>query len=166
MKNISEIYKHRNEIENYIVLKLQNQVVAEELTDKVLDKAEKYPYNPSKQTTLLTWLITITNSVIIDYTRTRKKVYSVSAFTDENGNDMFELEADEPKDNSDLKKALANAFNSLKPNYKRIAILYFKNNMKYEEIANICDVPMGTVKGMISRCRAMLQAELQTVRTM
>ena len=56
------------------------------------------------------------------------------------------------------------SFRSLKPKYRRVAVLYFMNQKQYKEIAEILDIPMGTVFGMISRCRAMLQESLVAIR--
>ena len=69
-------------------------------------------------------------------------------------------------ESNELNIGINNAFANLKPKYKRIAELYFLEDKQYNEIAEICNVPMGTVKGMISRCREMLQSELNNVRTM
>ncbi len=60
----------------------------------------------------------------------------------------------------ELKKRINRAFNTLKPNYKRIAELFFLDGKKYHEIAEICQIPMGSVKGMINRARTLLQMEL------
>ena len=164
---MTEIYKYRNYIYNHLRYRINNEVVAEELTDGVMDKAVRLSGTfDSEKSALKTWLTTIANTTLIDYTRTRKPITSISSYTDDNGKESFELVAEETTDNSELKAKLTKAFNSLKPKYKRIAILYFKNEMSYQEIATVCDVPMGTVKGMISRCREMLKAELQTVSTM
>jgi len=40
-------------------------------------------------------------------------------------------------------------------------VLYFVEDKQYSEIAEALSVPMGTVKGMVNRVRAMLQEQLQ-----
>ncbi|MFS8501582.1 MAG: sigma-70 family RNA polymerase sigma factor, partial [Caldicoprobacter sp.] len=45
---------------------------------------------------------------------------------------------------------------SLKPEYKTVIILRDIQNYSYEEIAEILQVPLGTVKSHISRARAAL----------
>ena len=66
-------------------------------------------------------------------------------------------------DNVDKSEKIVKAFENLKPNYRKIAELYFIEDKQYNEIADICNIPLGTVKGMISRCREMLQSELKDV---
>jgi len=50
---------------------------------------------------------------------------------------------------------------TLKPKYQRIAELYFLQDKPYNEVAELLEIPLGTVKGMINRVRTMLQAELK-----
>ncbi len=45
----------------------------------------------------------------------------------------------------------------LRPEYKTVIILRDLQNHSYEEIAEILDVPLGTVKSHISRARSALR---------
>jgi RNA polymerase sigma-70 factor (ECF subfamily) len=147
---------------------------AEDITTMVFVKLHKhfesYDVHRAK---IYTWLRTIAQNSIIDFYRTDKSsnYVNVDGFVDDEGNEYFQFVAGETyetesiMDNNELKIAIGKAFNNLKPKYKRIAELFFLEDRQYNEIAEICNVPMGTVKGMISRCREMLQTQLQGVMT-
>jgi RNA polymerase sigma-70 factor, ECF subfamily len=170
--NFNEIYKaERSNVINYINWKLNNMADAEEVANDVFVKVNKHlnSFDASKST-FSSWLRTITNRCIIDFYRTDHTDHysNVSDFVNsETGDETFQFvssqnsEADFNLENSELSAKLLKSFRTLKPKYRKIALLYFVREKQYEEIAEICNVPMGTVKGMISRCREMLQAELK-----
>jgi RNA polymerase sigma-70 factor (ECF subfamily) len=59
---------------------------------------------------------------------------------------------------------LQNAINSL-PDYQRMMIvMYHTENRSYEEIADILDLPIGTVKSRLNRARLSLREKLEPLR--
>lgn len=172
-KTYNEVYnKNYNRIKNYIRSKITYLDIAENLTQEVFIKLyqhfNEYDVNKAK---LTTWLFTITNHVIIDYYRTDKSnnYSNVENFVSEDGKETFQITApanfDTNKilDNKELSNKLMSAFATLKPKYRRVAELFFLEEKQYNEIAEICNIPMGTVKGYISRARIMLQECLNNV---
>ncbi|HPC10204.1 MAG TPA: sigma-70 family RNA polymerase sigma factor [archaeon] len=154
---------------NYVRSKINNQLNAEDITAKVFIKVyQNFKTYNSEKGKLNTWIYTIANNTLIDFFRCDKSnnYISVNGFTDDNGKETHEFIAsssyntDKIIDNMELKKRINRAFNTLKPNYKRIAELFFLDGKKYHEIAEICQIPMGSVKGMINRARTLLQMEL------
>jgi RNA polymerase sigma factor (sigma-70 family) len=67
---------------------------------------------------------------------------------------------------AEIKGKINNAIDKLDVKYRRVAILYFLWEYEYSEIAIILNVPMGTVKGMLSRSRAKLQDSLKDTYTL
>jgi RNA polymerase sigma-70 factor (ECF subfamily) len=175
MTTIDSIYrKYYNTILNYINWKINNLDDAMELTNDVFLKFDRVGYNPermgfeNKVANVGSYLHTIANTLIIDYTRTyhQDKYIPASRFFNEN-NDMetFQFEdvnasAETNVAKDELQYSLNKAFSGLKPKYRKIAVLYFVKEKKYDEIAELCNVPLGTVKGMIARARVQLQGEL------
>lgn len=160
--------KHFNEILNYIKFKVNCVEDAEEICIDTFEKACRYmnSYDASKSK-ITTWLRNIANTCISDHYRVDHTDNEIctSDFADaESGKELFSFIADDEADSlaisNDFQSKIAKAFRTLKPKYRKIATLYFLREKEYAEIAEICQVPMGTVKGMISRCRAMLQMEL------
>jgi RNA polymerase sigma factor (sigma-70 family) len=169
--NFNEVYaKYYNKVLQHVNYKTSNSIHAEDITAEVFIKANKHFDNYNPEFAMSTWLITIANRLIIDYFRKygreEANTMKVDSFVDSEGKEFIEFEGDngnEVSDNRELREAILKAFATLKPKYRRIANLFFMQEMEYKEIAEICNVPMGTVKGMISRCREMLQAQLQNV---
>ena len=149
---------------------------SEDITMKVfakivrLNKSDATRFNPEKSA-LSTWVYMITNGAILDYLRTNKnkKHKFVSEFADNEGREFFEFEASK-QSNADSeilateKQAkIVKAFHDLKPKYRRVATLFFIREHTYEEISDMLNIPMGSVKGNIARARKMLQEKLDNV---
>jgi len=155
----------------YVNFRLKNNVVAEEITNDVFLKANRLlsTYEESKAKAS-TWLMTIANCAIIDNFRCNKSgkyEVNVSDFSDaETGKEVFQFvgsrtnEANFEVENNELASALDIAFETLAPKLKEVANLFFKSEKKYEEIAEILDIPLGSVKAYINRARTALQSQL------
>jgi len=174
MKDIEIIYRENHvAVLNYINWKINNIEDSEEIANDVFIKVNNNLNNyDANKSAFGTWLRTITNNSIIDYYRKNakeSKVQKVSDFVNADGDETFQFIADRQSEagyqleNDELSQKLLKAFRSLKPKYRKIALLYFMKDKQYNEIAEICQIPMGTVKGHIFRIREMLQAELKEV---
>ena len=58
---------------------------------------------------------------------------------------------------------IAEAINRLPDEYRTVSTLYFMDDLSYEEIARVLDVPVGTVRSRLHRGRKMLQKALWQV---
>ena len=171
---IDYIYKtYYRDILNHITFKIGGRKeIAQELTNDVFLAANEHLLNYDVQKAKVkTWLFFIAKNKVIDFYRQNGQAkhsnnISISDFVDnETGNEYFTISdnnsASDYIENNEMFENIHNVMNQLKPKYKQIAELYFFENKKYDEIANILVIPMGTVKGMISRVRTMLQGELK-----
>jgi len=160
--------EYQTQVFNYVNWKLGNQHDAEDVTQAVFIKVNRLlkTFN-ADLSAFPTWLRNITNSVLIDFIRTNhsEKYKAVSDFVNSEGNNNFQFanpeKADQIMENTELSERLDGAFYNLNPEYRRIATMYFVHEYKYEEIAEILKIKLGTVKGMISRSREMLKNELK-----
>jgi RNA polymerase sigma-70 factor (ECF subfamily) len=165
----ADIYrKYYSDLKRYVNTKVHNFEDAEELTNdifvKISQNLQKYNSDISQ---INTWIYKIANNAIIDNHRTdhSDNFINTSDFVDsETGEEIFQFVDNSNTDNienTELSTKISKAFNVLSPNYRKVAILYFSKELKYKEIAELCQIPMGTVKGVISRCRELLQTELK-----
>jgi len=163
----NKIYSENSEkFFRYFLSKIRNYQDSEELVNNMFVKVSKHLANfDSSKSSVTTWLYTIANNLIIDYWRSNKNKYttiSISSYLDD---EIIQLENINPDSNNienvELKKLIEQAFNKLKPNYRKFAQLFFIEQKKYEEIADILQVPIGTVKGTINRCREQLMNDLK-----
>jgi len=155
---------------------VKNYHDAEDICSDVFVKIDRLMKNDAtrfdaSRSAAKTWVYTITNSVILDFFRTSKsdKYTSLSDFVDSAGNEVFNFIA-QVKNNADAKvltseiqEKIRLAFGSLKIKYRRVAVLYFLKEYEYSEIAEMLNIPLGTVKGYIFRIREQLQCSLNDV---
>lgn len=64
---------------------------------------------------------------------------------------------------SQLMQHVAMAFEQLKPDYREVLTLVILEGLRYEEVAQVMDIPIGTVMSRVSRARAKLKELLQHV---
>jgi len=166
-----EVYnKNYSNVYYYVNFKIKDSEIAKDITQDIFIKLHKHLDNYDVYTAkLTTWLRTITNHAIIDYIRSKANKnsmmnISVNQCTDDDNKEYLQLPDNSTKDdtieNNELLDKLALAFDNLKPKYKQIGEMYFIQELSYNEIAKTLDIPMGTVKGMINRCRMKLQEQL------
>jgi len=181
MYTIEQIYNETHqEVFNQIHRKVKNFHDCEEIRGGVYEKIIKLngkdstKFNPKKGASLNTWVHTITNSVMMDYFRSNyaSRYIPTSRFTGTDGKEFFDFVAPENSRTdsrvltAETQESIVKAFHGLKFKYRRVATLYFISGYEYSEIADMLNVPMGTVKGMINRSRAMLQEALKSVYTL
>jgi len=170
--------EHHEEIYNQALRVVKNVHDAEDIRSDVYKKIGNlkctlYNKDNEKNAQFSSWIYRITNHVILDFLRTNHKdrYKAVSDFFDreDDAKSYFAFhapknsEADRKIIDAELHSRVAKAFRTLKPKYRKIAILFFLRGYEYTEIADMLNVPMGTVKGMLSRARAKLQTELDGV---
>lgn len=113
------------------------------------------------------WVCTIANNSCIDFLRKRKSRIQADSidkiYHSENGDIEMDIEAkDEPSPEDmvidlERKKAIGEAIGTLNPTHKAMIIYRDINGFTYEEIAEITNQNIGTVKSQISRARGALR---------
>jgi RNA polymerase sigma factor (sigma-70 family) len=170
-ETFEEVYNnYYKQIFFYINGKVRNSELAKDLTQDTFAKAFKNfdVYNVYKAK-LNTWIYSIALHCVIDYVRSKANKNSFISVSVNQTNDTDNKEYLQLPDNTvnkndvennELNDKLNKAFKTLNPKYKQIADMFFKQELKYNEIATQLNIPMGTVKGMLNRCRAKLQEQL------
>ena len=73
-------------------------------------------------------------------------------------------DTDQAIENEYLEKRIQVAINTLPLHFKTVIILRDIQELSYDEISNIAEVPLGTVKSRINRARIQLQKELKDIK--
>jgi RNA polymerase sigma factor (sigma-70 family) len=137
-----------------------NRADAEDLTQEVFVRVFRSldTYTPG---TFEGWLHRITTNLFLDQAR-RKQRIRFDALSDERASrlrsaapDPHLAVADQTFDD-DVERALA----SLPPDFRAAVVLCDVEGLSYEEIAEVMDAKLGTVRSRIHRGRAMLRAAL------
>jgi RNA polymerase sigma-70 factor (ECF subfamily) len=140
---------------NYILRLTTNAHDAEDLTQetflKIFNSIKGYdPDRPFK-----TWAYTIATRTVYDWFR-RKKVRKELFVLDEEGADETFGDLSAYKDIETLKD-LEFALKGLKPAYKSILLLHYREGFSYEEIAETFNIPLNTVKTNLRRAKLQLK---------
>jgi len=171
---VEPIYRqYYQEVFNYVKYVTRNHadagIVASDVFAKIMNLYGKPQTRfDGEKAALGSWVHTVANSVVLDFFRTnhQDRYSKVSDYVDREGNEFFQFCApalqspQKQMENDELSSRLKKAFSELKPKYRKIADMYFVGGDSYKQISDALDIPMGTVKGMISRARTKLQQEL------
>lgn len=162
---------HYAQILNYISFRINNKTAdAEEITQDVFIQVHKHlaTYDANKSA-IVTWVYNIAKNRIIDYFRANKNAHNIShvdGFTNSEGKSTFDFVGSDYNSNDievkETQSAINKAIDSLKDKERQIAMFYFLEEKQYSEIAELMVIPLGSVKGTLSRIRAKLQDKLQT----
>ena len=115
-----------------------------------------------------TWLYRLCSNICIDFLRRRRRQQTVPlTFEDADGEEQTYAVPDPaplPEEQVELKltrETLAAAMAQLLPEHRAVLQLRVVNEMSYEQIADVLDIQIGTVKSRLSRARNQLKRILE-----
>lgn len=161
-KNINlQICDHKNALQAFALKYTQDIDDANDLVQDTLLKAFRYSKLFKQGTNLRGWLFTILkNTYINDYRRSKRKE-NIIIQTEEISD--FSLST-KPETNTCHSKFVTDDINmilsKLQPAYYIPFVRYFEG-YKYQEIAEMLDIPIGTVKTRIHLARQILKSRLK-----
>jgi RNA polymerase sigma-70 factor (ECF subfamily) len=114
------------------------------------------------------WIRKLSVNVCLNFKRTIKSnIISLNAETFENSSledsiaSSFNLEKE--VENLDFKKILKEHLKNLPENYRLVIILRYYEDLSYNEISELIEKPLGTVKTELYRAKAMLKKRLENI---
>ncbi len=128
--------------------------LAQEAFARAFDRLESY----DQALKFSSWFFKVLHNVTVDHLR-RKRVASVSLDElQEAGHPGFEdpSQTDRPDavaERSALGQALDGALRGLRPEYREVVVLRYREDLSMEEIASVMAIPVGTVKTYLFRAR-------------
>lgn len=144
---------------------------AEELVQDAALLAQRGFSRFEANTNFRAWFLTILrNRFISNYRRRQRRIETVS-IDDPGEHYLYHKSRDAgfPTDPEDAARYLfdrldsdrvAEAFDRLPDEYREVCTLYFTQDLSYQDIANVLDIPVGTVRSRIHRGRRLLQHAL------
>ena len=107
------------------------------------------------------WLYRVATNIAYDYFRKKKRENLVS-IDDEATSETIEFEISYSSlDKEILGIDLENALDDIRPHYRNILLLYYREGFSYEEIAGILELPINTIKTHLRRARQELGGLLE-----
>jgi RNA polymerase sigma-70 factor (ECF subfamily) len=114
------------------------------------------------ESTFSTWLYRIAYRIFLDHQKsasTRHLEYVGDDWQEEAGHSESE-----PSDQADLHRDLARAMQALSPDQRAAVHLHLHRQYSHQEISDIMEIPLGTVKTHINRGRQLLAEALEDWR--
>ncbi len=144
-------------IYNYCLRILKNPQNAKDVAQETFIKVYIHRKTIDPKKNIKTWIFTIATNTALDFLRSKKRKSEVSL--DEENETISGWEAYYPQEGleSDVDKALE----QINPEYKKALLLFYQQGFEYQEIADILEMPINTVKTHISRGKEQLRDKLK-----
>jgi len=162
-----EIIPHLDSLYNFALRLTTDPNDAEDLVQDTIVKAYRFFSSYEKGTNAKAWLFRILkNSFINNYRKTSKKPQQVDY---DEVSSFYESIRAERTDTSDLERVMyrelidddvSKALEELPEDFRTVVLLCDVEGFTYEEIANMLDVPIGTIRSRLHRGRNLLKTQL------
>jgi len=175
--NFNEVYKtYFKRIRATVLKHVRNQDVADDVTNEVFIKFDiilKTGKFDARKSNVNTYLNYILKSCISDFYRKEKKhidnnIYIDNFIEPETDKEYFQIESDNKTDaninKKEKKEIIFSILNELTEQQKEITQLYFFNEYKYKEIADILNISESNVKVSIFRVKKILKENYKLQR--
>jgi len=163
-----EIIPHLDAMYNFALRLTSDPSDAEDLVQDTIVKAFRFFSSYEKGTNAKAWLFRILkNSYINNYRKQSKQPNQVDY---DEVSTFYETIRAERTDTSDLEDKMfrelidddiSQALEELPEDFRTVVLLCDVEGFTYEEIANMLDVPIGTIRSRLHRGRNLLKAELK-----
>ena len=160
--------RYRTPIYNLCYRMSRNPEDARDLAQEVFIKVFSLLDRFDEQYAFSSWLFRIATNHCIDHIRrNRLRFLSLDGATGQDGEEYeLQIPSDGPEPDTVLQRKealerLAEVIAELPPHYKAITMLRHDQQLSYEEIAEILQLPLGTVKARIHRARNLIQQMLK-----
>lgn len=175
------VQRHGKAVLNLIDKMIRDRTIVEDLWQETFVRAlenlhtyePRTPTDGEKGPSFVSWLYRIASNLTLDELRRRGRwrMFSWSSLKPRRSNESeSDEEYDPPADQPDAVALLASredihrvraALDSLAPEWRMMLVMREYQDLPYEEIAAILNVPIGTVRSRIARAREQLRQALE-----
>lgn len=149
---------------------LKNPDDAADLTQEAFIRLFRALPQYNGESRFTTWLYRLVVNLGRDELRRRGRQVPIAPPAPEEENDQIASVADEDRwtdpatalDAQEMRAQVRQALDQLEEHYRLVLTLYYFDDMKYNDIAEVMDIPLNTVKSHIRRGKERLAAILET----
>ena len=157
------IERHQQHIFNLCYRMLQRFEDADDATQDTFLKAYRSLKQFRGDARLKTWLCRIARNECLNRLRNERMIPLDERLVVEGG---FRFVNSTPSpleliEQQEIQSTVHAAINELPPAYRLVIMLFHLDGLSYEEISQVMEIPMGTVKTHIFRARRLLKSKLQ-----
>jgi len=156
------VRRYQRPITNYVYRMLNDYDSSLDVTQEVFIKVYNSLKKYSSEYKFSTWLYRIAHNAAIDHMR-RNTVNQQSLET-ENGDGAYQLQIESPNPTPEQDRELSESrteieavVKCLPAAYRDLILLRHSRDLSYDEIAEVTQLPLGTVKNRLFRAREMMR---------
>jgi len=166
---IELVKRYRDRLINFVFQFLGDFEKAEDVVQDTMLKLYEKKHYYKEIAKFSTWLYTIARNLANTELRKQKRRKTTLLSNMSKDEKEYELPAVQPDTGSEIQdeyveKQIQTAIHALPEHFKTVIILRDIQELSYDDISSIVDVPIGTVKSRINRARLQLQADLKNLR--
>ncbi len=160
------VRRYKDQLLNFVFRFVGNRSDAEDIVQETFLRVYKNKHYYKEIAKFSTWVYTIAGNLAKTELRRRKrhKIFSVSNFVNEEKDYDIpdtEISPDRKVDETIKEDYIQKAIEKLPPKFREVIILRDIQGFAYEEISQILNIPLGTVKSRVNRGRLKLQEDLK-----
>lgn len=166
---IELVNRYKDKLINFIFNYLGDLESSEDVVQETMIKLYLKKHYYKEIAKFSTWLYTIAKNLANTELRKRKqrKTTLLSQFSKDDK--TYELPSNDPEPGHEIQtdvvnKIIRDAVDQLSEKFKIVIVLRDIQGLSYEDISEIINVPIGTVKSRINRARLQLQVELKHLK--
>ena len=160
------VRRYQRRVTAFLSQMLGDLELARELTQETFIRAWRALDRFDPRYRFSTWLFRIAHNLGVDHLR-RRRLQTVSLQQeDRQGEEVEMVVADEGKDplghlmNRELAAEMRQLITDLRPEYRELILLRHFGGLSYQEIAELKEMPLGTVKNKLFRAHSVLRNAL------
>ncbi|MEX0685658.1 MAG: sigma-70 family RNA polymerase sigma factor [Balneolales bacterium] len=166
------VNKYTRPLHFHIIKMVHNQDLVEDLVQDIFMKAYDNLASFNQEYAFSTWLYRIATNHSIDFLRKKKlQTYSIDRpMQGKEGEMNIDLPDQETETDQDIiqeqrRRIIFEAIDSLPSHYKQVIQMRHMEEKSYQEISELLDLPLGTIKAHLFRARELLNKYLKAKRS-
>ena len=166
---IELVNRYRDKLINFVYNYIRDFEISEDIVQDTMVKLYQKKHYYKQINKFSTWLYTIAKNLAFTEFR-KKKQRKITLLSQISKDDKpYDIPADQPGTDQEIQseitsKIIRKAIEGLPEKFKEVINMRDIDQLSYEEISCIVEVPIGTVKSRINRARLQLQLELKDLR--
>ncbi|MDQ6785789.1 MAG: sigma-70 family RNA polymerase sigma factor [Acidobacteriota bacterium] len=156
------VRRYQRPITAYVYRMLNNYDASLDVTQEVFIKVYNSLERYSSDYKFSTWLYRIAHNAAIDFMR--KNSVNQQSIEAENADGSYQLQIESPnptpeqeRERSEWRREIESVVKCLPTVYRELILLRHAQDLSYDEIAEVTNLPLGTVKNRLFRAREMMR---------
>ncbi len=149
--------RHQSKVRGLLLRLAGDRTLADDLAQEAFLRAYRGLVGFEGRARFSTWLYRIAYNVYLNH---RARVREHAALPEGFESGTAAPESSMSASRADLRRDLESAITTLPERYRAVVMLYYLEDVSYPEIAEILDIPLGTVKTHLHRAKRLLREQM------